>query len=224
MFTRSRHICPSCRAGVPPQADKIPPCPACGGWLAFDGPTDFDIGTLRFICVCCDDGYSTCFGAKELQDFGFVITSADAIPLLEIARVSVDLLVATTSDNPALTPLLRRAVAAMDRLRWELTPASERQAAAREREARMRAKEQSTLVYFIQDTGLGNIKIGFTKDLQERLLKLQTSAAHELKVLKSLPGGRKKEYALHKQFEHLRIGGEWFKPEPELLDFISRIP
>jgi len=74
-------------------------------------------------------------------------------------------------------------------------------------------------VYFIRrgDT----IKIGTTKDLKRRLSGLQTSHSEPLELMAAISDDRIGEFETHEQFAHLRIRGEWFRAEPELLEFIE---
>lgn len=78
-------------------------------------------------------------------------------------------------------------------------------------------------VYFIQAGGpSGPVKIGTTGDLKKRLAGLQTSAPEDLILLDVIPGGREKEAALHAQFQHLRMRGEWFVPGSEIFAFLRQ--
>jgi hypothetical protein len=79
-------------------------------------------------------------------------------------------------------------------------------------------------VYFIQAGGAGPIKIGATsKDSpRHRLGDLQTAHYEELRLLGSITTQTSIEFALHDHFKHLRIRGEWFRPDPELMEFIIR--
>ena len=46
-----------------------------------------------------------------------------------------------------------------------------------------------------------------------------------LRVIAKMVGHyRATERCLHIRFDHLREHGEWFRPEPDLLDFIAAIP
>jgi hypothetical protein len=79
-------------------------------------------------------------------------------------------------------------------------------------------------VYFIHSEESNAVKIGRAKDVEKRLKSLQTAHPHELKVIKifKLKGGKaaqELESSLHQKFDHLRLSGEWFKAEPELLDY-----
>ena len=79
-------------------------------------------------------------------------------------------------------------------------------------------------VYFIHSEESNAVKIGRAKDVEKRLKSLQTAHPHELKIIKifKLKGGKaaqELESSLHQKFDHLRLSGEWFKAEPELLDY-----
>lgn len=77
-------------------------------------------------------------------------------------------------------------------------------------------------VYFITDGEL--IKIGYSGAPEVRLSDLQTHSGRELEILKTIPGTYEDERRLHTQFSHLRVRGEWFQSDPELLDFIAGRP
>lgn len=79
-------------------------------------------------------------------------------------------------------------------------------------------------VYFIHSEESNAVKIGRAKDVEKRLKSLQTAHPHELKIIKifKLKGGKaaqELESSLHQKFNHLRLSGEWFKAESELLDY-----
>ena len=78
-------------------------------------------------------------------------------------------------------------------------------------------------VYFIQESGMGAIKIGTAKDVDARVCELATSTPHLLVVLAVMDGDRGVEYALHQRFDDARIRGEWFRPVPVLLAYIEQI-
>jgi hypothetical protein len=80
--------------------------------------------------------------------------------------------------------------------------------------------KENTVIYFIQDTA-GNIKIGHANNVQGRFRSLQTAHAHKLRLLATIPGSQFDERRLHKRFAAHRLGGEWFRPAPELLAFIG---
>jgi hypothetical protein len=73
--------------------------------------------------------------------------------------------------------------------------------------------------YFI--LGSEGIKIGQSFSPRSRLRDLQPGSATPLKLLLAVPYSRIPEPEAHKKFKHLRMMGEWFRPEQELLDFIE---
>jgi predicted transcriptional regulator len=79
------------------------------------------------------------------------------------------------------------------------------------------------VVYFIQGTRGGPIKIGTSSQVGARLYALSVSQKKKLRVLRTIPGSYPAERALHEKFAHAHTGKgrEWFKPVPELLEFIA---
>ena len=79
-------------------------------------------------------------------------------------------------------------------------------------------------VYLMQPEEGGLIKIGTTTHpLKLRKAALSRQVGKELCILAALPGSYKEEGDLHKRFDHLREVGEWFRPEPELLDYVQEL-
>jgi len=84
------------------------------------------------------------------------------------------------------------------------------------------------LVYFIQGTITKLIKIGRTDRVVRnpeklRFKELQAGSPDELVILACVPEwSKKEECVLHRGFAHLRVHGEWFRPEQELLDFLDK--
>lgn len=74
--------------------------------------------------------------------------------------------------------------------------------------------------YAIQAGPDGPIKIGVARKPAERLKTLQTGNASELRGLAAWRVLPYEEAAIHKAFADLRLRGEWFKPAPELIDFV----
>ena len=75
----------------------------------------------------------------------------------------------------------------------------------------------------------GNYKIGFSKDVKERMKQLETGAgAHivrpNLTLITHFLGGLVEEQALHKQFAECRINGEWFRPNARMKQWIKNLP
>lgn len=78
-------------------------------------------------------------------------------------------------------------------------------------------------IYFMQETDSGAIKIGFSRNVGIRKNNMQTNNSSELKTLGLIEGSIADEMKIHQKFGHLRIRGEWYKPEAELLDFITLV-
>lgn len=66
------------------------------------------------------------------------------------------------------------------------------------------------MVYFIENTRTGLIKIGHSNNPAGRLDDLRTGSSDPLKLLGSMPGGRAEEQRLHYRFKTQRVIGEWF--------------
>lgn len=81
--------------------------------------------------------------------------------------------------------------------------------------------EQSGRVYFIRDGAA--IKIGFSDQVKRRLRGLQTGHHATLELLGSVSAGALDDLSIHARFAHLRIRGEWFRAEPELMAFIEEL-
>jgi hypothetical protein len=78
------------------------------------------------------------------------------------------------------------------------------------------------MIYFAQ-TPTGSIKIGTTDNLPGRMSQLAGHYGTELVLLTTMPGDKKKERSIHKQFSHLRLGRtEQFRPGSDLMEFIGK--
>lgn len=78
------------------------------------------------------------------------------------------------------------------------------------------------MIYFMQAIEGGPVKIGFTDDIDRRKEQLEKHYGRRLVVLGVRPGDWSDEQAVHRQFEHLRIGRlEQFQPNVELMAFIG---
>lgn len=75
-------------------------------------------------------------------------------------------------------------------------------------------------VYFIQAVSGGPVKIGSAWEPEKRLGSLQTGNPEALRIIGLMYD--QPERFFHEKFAHLRLRGEWFRPDPELLYFISR--
>jgi len=71
-------------------------------------------------------------------------------------------------------------------------------------------------IYFIQQGRDGPVKIGFTKDVENRMKNLQTANPAPLDLLVFYPGNQEMEKELQYRFDDIRISGEWFEPYEKL--------
>lgn len=70
-------------------------------------------------------------------------------------------------------------------------------------------------VYFIVSPVPRALKIGFTRgNPNKRLKQLQTGSPTELVLLGWYPGSLQEEQQLHREMQHLRVSGEWFRLDP----------
>ena len=74
-------------------------------------------------------------------------------------------------------------------------------------------------VYFIQRGDA--IKIGFSVQPERRMENLQSSHHLPLQLLGTVPASVVDEMAVHARFAHLRIRGEWFRSDRDLIQFIK---
>lgn len=74
-------------------------------------------------------------------------------------------------------------------------------------------------IYFVRS--LDRIKIGVSVDIPRRVEVLRRINAYPLELLMTMEGSYEEEQRLHLRFIHLRAHGEWFRAEPELLEFIA---
>lgn len=82
------------------------------------------------------------------------------------------------------------------------------------------------IIYFIQDTGGGEIKVGVAKkrQLMKVIGKLQLGNPSELKLLGVIPARNAGELQreLHTSFSDAHLRGEWFRSTPDLLAYIRQ--
>ena len=79
-------------------------------------------------------------------------------------------------------------------------------------------------VYFVQQGADGPIKIGTAVDVVKRLDHLMAANSAELVVRAIIPGGAEIEGELHIRFARHVIRGEWFRPDPEIVEYMASLP
>ena len=77
-------------------------------------------------------------------------------------------------------------------------------------------------VYFAA-MSTGDIKIGFSTDVAKRMGQLFYTVPGGVTLLASFLSTPDAEAWCHRKFATLRVSGEWFRPDPELLEFIERV-
>lgn len=83
------------------------------------------------------------------------------------------------------------------------------------------SRKSNPQIYFLQNPADRTIKIGYSKSPDVRIQALQTGSSQELQLLGLMNGDKTKERSIHRRFAAHNIGGEWFKPAEELVDFIN---
>jgi hypothetical protein len=79
------------------------------------------------------------------------------------------------------------------------------------------------VIYFMQATDGGPVKIGHSADVPTRVRQLASHYRKPLAVLATMDGDREEEAEIHARFAHLRFGRtEQFRPASELMAFIGR--
>jgi hypothetical protein len=84
-------------------------------------------------------------------------------------------------------------------------------------------KKHKGFVYFVQGQCGGAIKIGYSVKPDERLKSLQTGYPDTLLILAMIPADEYMEKKLHREFEHCKLNGEWFRPDKMLIEKIKEL-
>lgn len=78
----------------------------------------------------------------------------------------------------------------------------------------------SAVVYYFGDPVMQQVKIGTSTNLGKRIAVLRKSRPRAL-ILATEPGTYSMENHRHQQFGRLRVHGEWFLKDPELMDHVN---
>lgn len=81
---------------------------------------------------------------------------------------------------------------------------------------------RESVVYFVRRAD-GCIKIGFTSDLDRRLLELRKKFRCQVECLATAAGGADVEARVHRRFADAHVGEEWFSPAPALVELVARV-
>lgn len=112
------------------------------------------------------------------------------------------------------------------RVRAAATIAEVRQAAIRDGKAqREEHVRRASLVYFVERDGF--VKIGYAFNVANRIREINRGSSSipgmtitPVRLLATMPGGKRNERWLHERFAHVRVDGEWFLPDAEMWAFI----
>lgn len=75
----------------------------------------------------------------------------------------------------------------------------------------------------MRPVGGGPVKIGRAGDPEQRLVAMQRDSPVPLELLATIRGRPILELQLHYRFREAALHSEWFRPVPELLEFIEAI-
>ncbi len=78
-------------------------------------------------------------------------------------------------------------------------------------------------IYFVTCEGDFPIKIGMSSNVVERMRDIRTALPFEPILLASFQGTSRDERDIHKRFDHLKLRGEWFRRDDDLLAYIEQI-
>lgn len=75
-------------------------------------------------------------------------------------------------------------------------------------------------IYAIQAGDVGPVKIGVTDSPADRIKTLQQGNHEELRGIAAWWDLKEVEKAIHREFAYARIRGEWFRPVPDLMEYV----
>ena len=78
-------------------------------------------------------------------------------------------------------------------------------------------------VYFIEMNRPHLIKVGYARDVLDRLSNLQTASPFELSVLDAFHGTKEDERTLQRMLAPHRYRREWFRPADDVLDLLEEL-
>lgn len=80
------------------------------------------------------------------------------------------------------------------------------------------------IVYFVQATVGGPVKVGTSSDMANRLQSFQLGSPFDLRVLAVMKGDSWDEAMIHRALGDACVGGEWFDPrDPKLLSWLEKL-
>lgn len=90
----------------------------------------------------------------------------------------------------------------------------------------MIAQDQPGWIYFILARGVESfVKIGYSSFCPwARMSGLGAGCPFPMTLIAIIPGSQKTERSFHRAFDNLRVRGEWFRWEGDLIEFVNRQP
>jgi hypothetical protein len=79
-------------------------------------------------------------------------------------------------------------------------------------------KDRETFIYLAKNTKTNTLKIGKSKDVNNRLSVLNTASADKIIFLYSFRSFESKELSLHEKYKKCRLNGEWFSFNQSIID------
>lgn len=83
--------------------------------------------------------------------------------------------------------------------------------------------EDGVSVYIARAVGTAWVKIGMSRNVTERLRKIEECQPFDLELLATLPGGRLREGLMHATFKADHIRGEWFTCSDRINRLVERL-
>jgi len=77
-------------------------------------------------------------------------------------------------------------------------------------------------IYFVQGENGGAIKIGYSENVNQRIIKLQTGYPDKLILLGKFNGTYEIESKIHDELKAYNLKGEWFKPNKVVFDTMEK--
>jgi hypothetical protein len=78
------------------------------------------------------------------------------------------------------------------------------------------------MIYFAQRPSGGPVRTGILTGPATQSDDCRTELDPSFRMLAVVEGGIEEWRALLRRFSHLKVGGDWLRPGPDLLDFIAR--
>jgi hypothetical protein len=78
------------------------------------------------------------------------------------------------------------------------------------------------MIYFAQRAGGGPVRTGVLTGPEIQSDQCGTEVDSSFRILAVVKGGTDEWRALLRRFSHLKVGGEWLRPGPDLLEYIAR--